>query len=294
PTPHPHQATHDKPHDTQRQHTEHAHHQAKNEYDKQGGELLDNPEKLFKFIEAIKPERYYLYLTTNGYFLDEKMAKRLAEAGVDRVSVSIDSMNPERHDEFRGKKGAHKHAMAALEHVKNAGMTPYLNITVGHFNALSDDIKQLCAYSEEKGYITLLNIAVPSGCWQGDTKVMVDEKDMEELMRLRKKHGNIIRDAWNSFDRKHEGILGCNCVNRTYITPTGDVLVCPYLHIKIGNIYEQTLTEIVEYGFSIPQFRDHSDKCLAGEDKDFVNCYMQQEMSIFGPLDAHKLFPRDD
>ena len=26
-------------------------------------------------------------------------------------------------------------AIAALEHVKNAGMDPYLNITVGHYNA---------------------------------------------------------------------------------------------------------------------------------------------------------------
>ena len=59
------------------------------EFDLQGGELLLQPKKLFKVLEAIKPERFYLYLTTNGYYLDEKMAKRLAEYQVSRVSVMI-------------------------------------------------------------------------------------------------------------------------------------------------------------------------------------------------------------
>ena len=63
------------------------------EFDLQGGELLLQPEKLFKVLEAIKPERFYLYLTTNGYHLDEVMAKKLAEYKVSRVSVSIDTVS---------------------------------------------------------------------------------------------------------------------------------------------------------------------------------------------------------
>ena len=38
----------------------------------------------------------------------------------------------------------------ALEHVKNAGMDPYLNITVGHYNANTDHFKQLLDYSKQK------------------------------------------------------------------------------------------------------------------------------------------------
>ena len=43
-------------------------------------------------------------LTTNGYYLDNAMAKRLAEANVSRVSVSIDSMDEKIHDEMTRKK----------------------------------------------------------------------------------------------------------------------------------------------------------------------------------------------
>ncbi len=265
------------------------------EYDLQGGELLLRPDKLFEVIEAIQPQRFYLYLTTNGYFLDEVMAKRLAVSGVSRVSVSIDSMDEKIHDDFRGRPESWKRGMEALKHVKNAGIDPYLNITVGHYNAFSEDIEKLCQYSKDQGYTTLLNVAVPSGCWQKISEIMVNEKDSAHLIKLRKKHKNILRNIWNPFDKNYEKILGCNTVNRLYVTPLGDVLVCPYVHIKIGNVFEQSLKEITDYGFSIKYFRNHSDLCLAGEDKEFVSKYLQYDgQSIFNPSHAKDIFTEKD
>jgi len=261
------------------------------EFDLQGGELLLRPDKLINVIRAIQPERFYLYLTTNGYYLDKSMAKRLARAGVSRVSVSIDSMKASSHDSFRGKHGAHKRALKALEFVKSVGIEPYLNVTVGHYNIFESDFERLLAYSKSKGYSTLINVAVPSGCWQDMDNVMLDETDQEYLKQLRKKYTNTLRDIWNPFDKSREAVLGCNCVNRTYITPLGDVLVCPYVHIKIGNVFESSLADIIDYGFSIPQFRDYSPLCLAGEDKEFVSRFMTAKgMSVFNPLDARKTF----
>ena len=98
------------------------------------------PKKLFDDLKAIKPERFYLYLTTNGYYLDKAMAKKLAEHKVSRVSVSIDSMDEKIHDEIRGRKESWKRASEGLEHVKEAGLDPYLNITVGHYNANTEHL----------------------------------------------------------------------------------------------------------------------------------------------------------
>lgn len=264
------------------------------EWDMQGGELLSRPEILFESLQAMKTERFYVYVTTNGWYMTEKIAKKLSDLGVNRVSVSIDSMNPEMHDEFRGKKGSWKKAIEALEHVQNAGMHPYLNITVGHYNAKSDDIKLMLEYSKNKKYTTLLNVATPSGMWQNLTEIMVDEEDKKYLIDMRKKYKNILRNLWNPFDKQFEKIIGCNTVNRIYITPLGDVLVCPYVHIRIGNVYKNTLKEISEHGFSFKKFRENSQKCLAGEDVDFVNNYMRKEgTTIFKPVDAKEIFPAD-
>ena len=84
------------------------------EWDLQGGELLLWPDKLFNVLDAIKPERFYLYLTTNGFRADRKMIKELAKHGVIRMSVSIDSMDPEFHDEMRGRKDSLRRAMQAV------------------------------------------------------------------------------------------------------------------------------------------------------------------------------------
>ena len=70
-----------------------------------------------------------------------------------------------------------KKAIAALEHVKNAGMDPYLNITVGHYNANTNHFKQLLDYSKQKRYKTLLNVAVPAGMWQQMDDIICDDKD---------------------------------------------------------------------------------------------------------------------
>ena len=265
------------------------------EFDLQGGELLLYPERFFSLVEAIGPERFYVYLTTNGYFLTEDIAKKMYDAKIDRVSVSIDSINPSIHDSFRGCKGAHSRALKALKNVQNAGIAPFLNCTVGHYNAQSSELEELLQYSYDQGYTTILNVAAPAGAWEGNDDVTVDEKDLEAIQKLREKFPNITRDKWDPFDRKErKNIIGCNCVNLIYMTPFGDILPCPFVHIKLGNVYEQSLKEIVEYGFSIKYFSEYQEKCLAAENKKFINEFLSKPKSIYQPLIAEDIFIKDD
>ena len=265
------------------------------EFDLQGGELTLRPDILFETLEAIQPERFYLYLTTNGFNLDQSMADKLSKHHVSRVSVSIDSMDEKTHDDIRGRKESWKNAIEALKHVQNAGMDPYLNVTVGHYNAFDPGFEELLKYSKNNDYKTLINIAIPAGMWLHVQDMMLDDADREHLKKLRKQYKNLVRNIWNPFDKTNEKSIGCTTVNRVYITPLGDVLACPYVHIKIGNILEQPLKEIIEYGFSIKHFAEHSPICLAGENKEFVSKYMTKGgQSIFKPAHARDIFPKND
>lgn len=260
------------------------------EFDLQGGELLIYPEKFFELVKAVGAERFYIYLTTNGYFLNQDMAHRLSQAGIDRVSVSIDGLNAEEHDLFRGKKGAFEKAINALKYVKEEGMEPFMNITIGHYNAFSSELEEQLAYSYEHGFKSILNAAVPAGCWKDNYDIMLTEEDTKHIEELRKKYPNMVRDLWDPFDRKQEKILGCNAGNILYITPWGDVLPCPFIHIKLGNIYENSLEDIVKYTFSLNEFSEYSEKCLAGEDREFVKKYMNGNISTENPARAEELF----
>jgi MoaA/NifB/PqqE/SkfB family radical SAM enzyme len=264
------------------------------EFNLHGGELTIDEKQIFALLDAIKPERFYTFLTTNGYLMTQDLANRLAERGVDRVSVSIDSMDSAVHDGFRGVKGAHERAIKALEYVKNAGMKPYVNITVGHFNALSDDLEAMCRFSYEHGYLTFINIAIPSGNWKGHFEVMIDDTDRMRLGELRKKYKNVLRDLWDVFDRKYEGSLGCQTLSKLYVTPSGDVLPCSFIHISIGNVYEKNLREIFDYGASIKYFGCHCDCCLAGECREFAEKYMEGDISMQQPACADKVFSAEN
>ena len=54
-------------------------------------------------------------------------------------------------------------------------------------------------------------------------------------------------------------------------------------------------TIVSDYGFKIKHFRNHSDLCLAGEDLNFIkNFNSTSGVSIFKPVEANKIFPKED
>ena len=44
--------------------------------------------------------------------------------------------------------------------------------------------------------------------------------------------------------------------------------------LKLEIFLKNPLKEIVDYGFRIKYFKNHSDLCLAGEDKNFISKFM--------------------
>lgn len=64
-----------------------------------------------------------VHINTNGFLLTNDIAKKWRRLGVTQVQVNIDSLNPSRHDEIRGKKGSFDRAIRAIRNANSAGMT---------------------------------------------------------------------------------------------------------------------------------------------------------------------------
>ena len=71
--------------------------------------------KLTDLIRAGKSYGWYINLNTNGSLINEDYALRLIEAGLDSVSISIYSADPQIHDEMRNSKGLWEKATQAVE-----------------------------------------------------------------------------------------------------------------------------------------------------------------------------------
>lgn len=256
----------------------------------QGGELLVDYKNLIQLIKAFKPERFRMILVTNGYLLTQEIANELAEAGLDCVGVSISGMDEKEHDRSRGVSGAHKQALKALEYGKKAGMTVWAQPIFGHHNSKSKDFYKLLDYLKEKDYGIYFLLAMPYGVWKDN---YLDAEDIKIFNTIRKEY-KCSFDTWDFYDRKKERITGCWAVNRLFITPLGDVLPCPFINIKIGNVKEQSLKEIVDYGFSIKYFSEYSPVCLAGQNRKFREKYLSGSTSMFEPEEASNIFEESD
>lgn len=88
-----------------------------------GGEPLvrKDIEKLASYIISI-PGIKGISLTTNGYLLEER-AKQLKEAGIGRVNISIDTLNPE-HYKHLTRGGDLKRVLRGVDAALEAKLTP--------------------------------------------------------------------------------------------------------------------------------------------------------------------------
>ena len=69
----------------------------------------------------------YVHLVSNGMLLDTRMARRLKEAGLSEISLSLDG-NKKWHNSIRGEEGSYDAVIEAVNSVKNAA--PDMNIVL--------------------------------------------------------------------------------------------------------------------------------------------------------------------
>jgi cyclic pyranopterin phosphate synthase len=92
-------------------------------------------------IEGVKD----LAMTTNGLLLD-KFAHKLAIAGLNRINVSLDTLNPEKFSHVT-RGGDVKEVIRGIETAKNAGLNPIkINCVVKSFDEQGDaeEIRSFC------------------------------------------------------------------------------------------------------------------------------------------------------
>ncbi|MFA6373734.1 MAG: GTP 3',8-cyclase MoaA, partial [Methanothrix sp.] len=104
---------------------------------------------------AQMPQDLDISLTTNGIFLAEQ-ARLLAEAGLDRVNVSLDSLRPEIYRAITGgREGDLEKVLAGIDAARAAALGPIkLNVVVLKENEA--EISDLIDFCREKGLILQL------------------------------------------------------------------------------------------------------------------------------------------
>lgn len=87
-----------------------------------GGEPLLRRELALEVLEALDAAGVQASFNTNGWFVDEQIADRLARLGALRVFVSLDGVTPELHDRARGVPGSWRRAVSAIAALSDRGV----------------------------------------------------------------------------------------------------------------------------------------------------------------------------
>jgi radical SAM protein with 4Fe4S-binding SPASM domain len=99
-----------------------------------GGEPLYRTD-IFQLARYGTDKGLRVALATNGTLVTKEIARKVVDAGVKRVSISLDGASSEIHDSFRGIPGAFDAAIYGFRNLKELGMPVQINMTVARHNA---------------------------------------------------------------------------------------------------------------------------------------------------------------
>lgn len=255
-----------------------------------GGEPLcfDN---LDEIIFALDPARFHIAMSSNGLLLTLEKAKHLKEIGLDKIRISLDSIEEHIHNKSRNKRGVFTKAVEALFYAKEAGLQVGINTVISHQNCRTEATEKLAKFANDNGFNLDVFIARAIGRWEGKEEVLIDEDDAKYLIDLRNKYPVVQRDVFPTYNQDR----GCGTVKHIlHLTKYGDILPCAFIHISLGNIFEEPLKDIINRGLKIKHFNEYNPKCLSGEDRSFIKKYMTKFYGKPLPLPYKEVFTKDD
>jgi radical SAM protein with 4Fe4S-binding SPASM domain len=231
-----------------------------------GGEPLLRKD-IYELASAASERGMWVVMGTNGVLLTDSVARKMIECGVKGVAVSIDSIDPERHDSFRGGPNAWKHSVRALEVAKANGLEVLVQTTVMDMNR--HEIPQLIDFARSKGAWSFnLYFLVQTGRGQAmnDLGAEATEEMLGELVEAQESYKPmLVRSKCApqfkriAYHRGKAGLESGGCMAGTEycrITPEGNVTPCPYMTVSAGNVRQESFTEIWR---NSPVFRDLRD-----------------------------------
>ena len=251
-----------------------------------GGDPMMRPD-VYELVAYAHAKGLPCAFSPNGTLITAELAEKIRDAGVDRVSISLDGADAASHDAFRGVPGAFEASLRGIGFLKQAGVPFQINTTVTRNNLHSfKEIFQLCErLGAAAWHIFLL---VPMGRAAGLADQVITAQEYEDvlhwfydfrkttrmhlkatcaphyyrIMRQRAhEEGLAVTPETFGMDAMTRGCLGGT--GFCFISHTGQVQPCGYLELDCGNVRKTPFPEIWRNSAYFKQFRTQS--CYEGK-----------------------------
>ena len=244
-----------------------------------GGEPLLRPD-IFEIAAYGNQKGFRMTMAVNGTILSADKTRRMQDAGIQRISISLDGATAASHDAFRQVPGAFEGALRGVQYAREAGLDFQINTTITQRNL--EELPAIQELTISLGAVAHhIFLLVPMGRGKDLTEQGINAEQYEETLHwfyeqrdrtplqlkatcaphyyriLRQRARSEGREvSFNTFglDAMTRGCLGG--VGFAFISHVGQVQPCGYLELNCGNIREQSFREIWENSTIFRDLRD--------------------------------------
>ena len=247
-----------------------------------GGEPLLRRD-ILEIVKRAAERGLWVVVGTNGVRITENVSQRLADAGARGLSLSLDALDPDRHDRFRKVRGAWQNTVDGAGILNRTGLPFIVQTTAGSHNL--GELEAIADFAHERLAAKVWNLyfLVPTGRGQFVSDITPAQYDevLASLYRIQRKYDRrmlvnakcaphyiktVLENAAGGVELRSTGgespetspSLAASPI-RTYsggaggcpagthymgIRPNGDVTPCPYLPVFAGTLRKSSLEDL--------------------------------------------------
>ncbi|MGQ9511659.1 putative heme d1 biosynthesis radical SAM protein NirJ2 [Thermodesulfitimonas sp.] len=239
-----------------------------------GGEPVMRDD-LYELVAYARDRGLRPVLGTNGTLITPDVARKLKEAGMTAVGISLDSMDKKAHDDLRGVAGSWDAAVDGMRACREVGLPFQVHTTVMEFNY--DEVEKITDFAVAvgaRGHHVFFLVPTGRAVDIADASIKADQYE-RLLRRLLTKQREVAVEIKPTcapqFLRiaKQMGVptrfsRGCLAgLSYCLINPVGVVQACAYLDIPAGNVREKPFSTIWREAEVFQRLRtqEYSGKC---------------------------------
>lgn len=263
-----------------------------------GGEPLVRDD-IFDLTSHAAARGMYVAMATNGTLISDATAKKMKQHGVEFLQISLDGVNAETHDAFRGVQGAFHRTVRGIKNAVARDFFVEISTTVTSHNYR--ELPDIIDFSEHLGadWFMAYNF-VPTGRGSHIAETDLSPRQREDMLHmlweeLKKDRDINVLSTAPQFARvalQQEGdaeertvpthfynpilggqlaglaefIGGCGA-GRFYMAmkANGDLQPCVFFPLKVGNIREDDFEAVWKHNEVLQQLRDKNQLQACGD-----------------------------
>ncbi len=265
-----------------------------------GGEALLF-EGLLDLVKFSTERGFLTNIASNGWLIDEEMAKRIADSGLTEINLSLDSLNENTHDYLRGVKGVYRQVMCAIEYLNKHCKNTKIGICCVIYDKNLEELMPLIEWvnnNDKLDYISFMapmqpnNTCLDRQWWKGEHGFLFPKNAekacsfVDRVLKLKaigyKIGGQIPQlEAFKLYFKSPERFVKktrCNLDRAVHVSAVGDIFLCFRWNI-LGNIKRGSDIREIWHSQEADRVRQNITTC-----KDnchfLLNCFFEEDCTF--------------